>query len=288
MASSHTNRIAAVILAAGMSRRMGRAKPLLDFGGRPLIGRIVEALQSVNWEGEAPAEPAAVPKREAARRERRPPGNRIHPIAIVTGHEPQAIVAAIEQRESVTPFPSILGGGRGEGLSDAAFSKPLSPALPRSTGGGSQSARSSVQFVHNPLYETGGMISSVQAGVRAVAQQCDAFLLALADHASPRPDTLRSLIDDWQKSHSAIVLPTHQGKHGHPILISSSLANQILALTFNDTLATIVKLNSRDSRDVAVDDPAILEDIDTPEDYNRALKRWREENEPRMNTDEHG
>src|SRR5207302_5889014 len=116
---------------------------------------------------------------------------------------------------------------------------------------------------------------SVQAGVRAVADACDAFFLVLADHSPPRPETLRTMIDALGESQNPIVLPSHQGRHGHPILISSKLAPEILALTFEQTLASIVKLHAADAREVIVDDPAILEDIDTPEDYNRALKRWK-------------
>jgi len=36
--------IAAIVPAAGASRRMGRSKPLLEFEGRPLIARVVSAL----------------------------------------------------------------------------------------------------------------------------------------------------------------------------------------------------------------------------------------------------
>ena len=36
--------IAAIVLAAGLSRRMGRAKVLLDWGGRPVIRQVVEQL----------------------------------------------------------------------------------------------------------------------------------------------------------------------------------------------------------------------------------------------------
>src|SRR5439155_4250556 len=39
-----TSLIAALVLAGGLSRRMGRAKLLLDVRGRPVIRRTVEAL----------------------------------------------------------------------------------------------------------------------------------------------------------------------------------------------------------------------------------------------------
>lgn len=38
---------AAAVLAGGKSRRMGRPKPFLTLGGRPLIGRVIDALADV-------------------------------------------------------------------------------------------------------------------------------------------------------------------------------------------------------------------------------------------------
>ena len=120
------------------------------------------------------------------------------------------------------------------------------------------------------------MISSAQAGVRGITDLCDAFFLALADHSPPRKLTLSGMIVAWRESRPAIVQPRFEGKHGHPILIPSSLAPEILALTSDQTLASIVKRHSSDAREVIANDPAILEDIDTPDDYNRALRRWKE------------
>lgn len=39
--------VGGIILAGGKSKRMGREKPLLDFGGRPLISWVVEAMEKV-------------------------------------------------------------------------------------------------------------------------------------------------------------------------------------------------------------------------------------------------
>jgi len=202
MNPNREHRIPVIVLAAGMSRRMGSTKALLDFGGRPLIARIIESFQAAS----------------------------IDEIIVVTGHEPEKIKSALPEFN--------------------------------------------VNFVHNDRYEGGGMLSSVQTGVSAMSRDCDAFFLALGDHAPPRPQTLESMIDAWRESDPAIVLPTLDGKHGHPILISSCLAPEILALTASQTLATIVRGHANDSREVIVDDRAILEDIDTPNDYNRAITRW--------------
>ena len=86
------------------------------------------------------------------------------------------------------------------------------------------------------------------------------------------------MVDAWRNFAPAIVLPTHMGKRGHPILLSATLSPDILALTGDATLATIVRSRAEATRAVDVDDPAVLEDIDTPDDYGRALKRWTAEN----------
>lgn len=62
---------AALILAAGTSTRMGQPKPLLDWGGKPLIQVVVEAALTA----------------------------RLHPLVIVTGAARQRITAALSQSQ---------------------------------------------------------------------------------------------------------------------------------------------------------------------------------------------
>lgn len=71
--STNSSTLAAVILAAGMSRRMGRPKALLDLGGKPLIQHMARTVL------------AAIPGID---------------LVIVTGHKPQAI------REALSGLPA--------------------------------------------------------------------------------------------------------------------------------------------------------------------------------------
>src|SRR5207249_11020187 len=43
--SDHHDRIAAIVLAAGLSQRMGRPKPLLPLGDKPLIRHVIQNLR---------------------------------------------------------------------------------------------------------------------------------------------------------------------------------------------------------------------------------------------------
>jgi molybdenum cofactor cytidylyltransferase len=136
-----------------------------------------------------------------------------------------------------------------------------------------------VLHVQNPDYATGEMLSSIKTGLGCVRGRANAVLLSLGDQPAVRPDTIRTIIRSWLDADRSIrpliVLPSYQGKHGHPILLDSRGIDEILALSGPDaTLKTYTAAHAQQTIDVPVDDPAILEDIDTPADYERALKRW--------------
>src|SRR5205814_1793926 len=122
---------------------------------------------------------------------------------------------------------------------------------------------------------TGGMLSSVQTGVAAVMAQADAFFVVLGDQPLVRPETLSRMCDAWARSRPRVLLPSHAGKHGHPILLSSEGAHEILSLSRDrDTLKTYTSRRTEQTLELAIDDdPAILSDVDTPADYQAAVER---------------
>ena len=197
--------LAAIVLAAGMSRRMGRLKMLLPFGGKPMLARVIESL---------------VACREIAA------------IKVVTGHAEQEIRAAIGEYESVL-------------------------------------------WVYNADHAAGGMLSSVQSGVRTLPASRDAFFLALGDQPMVLPETLEAMTVAWNADIARIVIPTYGGKRGHPVLIATAFSAEILALAEGETLKTLMVRHERAVVEVQVTDPATVQDVDTPEDYEAALRRWQ-------------
>ena len=129
-----------------------------------------------------------------------------------------------------------------------------------------------VQCVFNPQFASGEMLSSVQTGVRALQTKSD-FLLALGDQPAVRPQTIKVLLR--QVGEHKIVLPTYNQRRGHPLCFHRSLAAEILALAEKETLKTVVRRHSSQTLQVPVQDEAILHDVDTPADYELALRTWR-------------
>ncbi|HVT87976.1 MAG TPA: nucleotidyltransferase family protein [Tepidisphaeraceae bacterium] len=132
-----------------------------------------------------------------------------------------------------------------------------------------------VQYVHNRSFLEGGMLSSVQAGVSAVAGLCDAFFLALLDQPLIEPVTLTQMIQKWDEARPDILIPALNEKRGHPILINSKLIDEIETLSNPRTLRDFVLKHPSQSHVIAVTDVGILTDVDTPQDYENILNLWR-------------
>ncbi|CAN5420228.1 hypothetical protein BH09PLA1_BH09PLA1_34000 [soil metagenome] len=130
-----------------------------------------------------------------------------------------------------------------------------------------------VKFAFNANYEAGGMLSSIQVGVALMRSGVDAFFLAPLDLPWVRESTLQQLTDGWRSSRADVVRPTFCGKHGHPILLDVRCIDPILALGDGATLNDFVRTKSTNAVDVAVPDAATIHDIDTPADYEAAMKR---------------
>lgn len=132
------------------------------------------------------------------------------------------------------------------------------------------------KWVLNEHYDR-GMFSSIQTGVCHLKkkEQSRAFFIHPADIPFVRPDTIKSLTAAFQAGKATICRPCFDGRRGHPPLISIILCNEIINSNGAGGLRALLGKHGETSRDVYCNDPGILLDIDTPEDYERALKTFR-------------
>ena len=66
-----------------------------------------------------------------------------------------------------------------------------------------------------------------------------------------------------------ILIASYQGKRGHPVLFSSQVYGEILAAPLDQGAKVVVRKDPARVREIPLEDPGILADIDTPEDYAR-------------------
>lgn len=127
-------------------------------------------------------------------------------------------------------------------------------------------APSAVTFAVNEDWER-GMFSSVRAGFEALPEKATAAVVMLGDQPFVKPETIDELVARHRETRRGIVLPAHDGQRGHPVLIDTKFKGEILALGPEATLRDVVRAHADDVLEVEIDDPDVLRDIDTPEDY---------------------
>ncbi len=201
MRTDETGRVAGIILAAGMSTRMGQLKQLLPLGGRAAIEWIAEVV-----------------------------GQRLDEVVVVLGHRAEEIA-------------------------------PVLAAYP-------------VRWVVNADYQT-GMLSSVQRAVRAVDTEAD-YLICLGDQPRLSGAVVEQVLQARKQVGEGIIIPTANGKRGHPVLICNAYRAEILGLPLDVGLNAVTRGHPEDTYELPVAEEAILTDMDTPADYRRELERWPE------------
>jgi molybdenum cofactor cytidylyltransferase len=132
-----------------------------------------------------------------------------------------------------------------------------------------------VHILYNAMYQQ-GMTTSVQVALREIVPVPDAYLLALVDqpHISPGPAQL--LVQAFIHARKGIIIPTYQGKRGHPILLASRYREAVLALGPDQGLNVVTRGHPDDTLEVPVANDDILRDMDYPAEYEAELQRWHQ------------
>ncbi|MFC2048310.1 molybdenum cofactor cytidylyltransferase [Chloroflexota bacterium] len=131
-------------------------------------------------------------------------------------------------------------------------------------------ADKAVKLVVNPDYEQ-GMSTSVIAGLNLLDSQTQAVMLALGDQPFIDSQTINRLIDEFYSHDKGIIIPTYQGRRGHPIIFVSKYKEELLGLTGDIGGRQIIENHPDDVLEVAVESESILADIDTIGDYQSHL-----------------
>jgi CTP:molybdopterin cytidylyltransferase MocA len=124
-------------------------------------------------------------------------------------------------------------------------------------------------LVFNPDYEK-GMSTSVQAGIRSLPAAVKGAGIFLVDQPVIEAGTIRVLAAELLPGR--IVLPVHNDRRGHPVFFASDLFEEILGLTPDQGLNAVVRRSPERIIEVGVADKGVLNDIDTPEQFEKLLR----------------
>lgn len=133
-----------------------------------------------------------------------------------------------------------------------------------------------IKLITNSQYLT-GMTSSVQAGLRAISPQSQALLLALVDQPRVTSQTITQLTETYYQTDTTIIKPRYLGQSGHPIIMARSCWREILALSADQGLNLVTRAYQSQTHYLEVTDSGVIADIDTPDDYEREIRKGCEE-----------
>lgn len=194
--------IPAIVLAAGASARMGRAKALLLAGNRTFVRRILESLRD---------------------------GGVIDAVVVV---RPGDTAIADE----------IAAAGFGRAVTNVRAEQ--------------------------------GQLTSLLAGLEAVdGPAVSAVLVTLVDVPFVKAATVRALCVRAPGSPAQIVRAVHRGRHGHPVIFKRVLFEALRRADPGVGAKAVVRAATIE--DIEADDPGVVEDVDTPDDYRRVLDAMR-------------
>ncbi len=122
-----------------------------------------------------------------------------------------------------------------------------------------------VRLVWNPDHIE-GLSTSLRAGVSALPGGARAVVICLGDMPLVRPGHIDTLIGAFlTDSEGSIFVPTWQGQRGNPVLWTVDLLPEIGTLTGDVGAKVLMSRDPMKVREVPVDEPGVLTDVDTPE-----------------------
>jgi len=128
--------------------------------------------------------------------------------------------------------------------------------------------------------QTSDMRATVEQGLSWLEAQFhpreeDYLLLVPADHPTLNPAVIGKLLKARERNPSlSIVIPTFEGRRGHPVLLSWRHVAGIERIPADQGLNVYLRQHAEETLELPVDSAEILRDLDTPEDYQQLRRAW--------------
>lgn len=151
-----------------------------------------------------------------------------------------------------------------ETLEAAGFARPIVVAGADAEAVAKEARRAGAEVIVNAEWER-GRFTSVRAAARAAAGP---LLLWPVDCPAVAAKTVVALARAAAEHPGRDAVPVHAGRGGHPVLLCAETAAAIAAAPDDGNLRDFLRARRLD---VPVPDPAVLDDLDTPAEYEAFL-----------------
>ena len=134
-----------------------------------------------------------------------------------------------------------------------------------------------VRPVVNANYEA-GQTSSLKTGAEHLPGECEGFLVFPVDFPLVSGENVSLLLDAFRNrsDKEKVFIPSLNMRRGHPVLLARELRDELLTLRDDEPARKVILGDESRIHYVNVENPGVLEDMDTEKDYRRLLALYRE------------
>jgi molybdenum cofactor cytidylyltransferase len=112
------------------------------------------------------------------------------------------------------------------------------------------------------------MIDSIRIGL-ASSPGADGYLVCPSDAARIAAADVRRCVEAFSRSRDSIVIATHNGRGGHPVIIPASLRDAVQSPECDAGLNHLARNRPGRVRTVACDSPGTITNVNTPADFEK-------------------
>ena len=118
-----------------------------------------------------------------------------------------------------------------------------------------------------------GQLTSIQAAIRSLPPTVEGVLLLLVDHPLVSRNLIGQLIGAFYESKAPIVLPTHLGRRGHPVIFASRLFAELLVAPPDVGARAVVWAHQSEVMEVPTEEEGVVLNLNDPESFRQALEK---------------
>jgi molybdenum cofactor cytidylyltransferase len=124
-----------------------------------------------------------------------------------------------------------------------------------------------------------GQLSSIQAAIRSLSEGAtteatvhatEGLILCPVDHPLISPRLVAQLIEQFDSSGKRIILPTWNGRRGHPVIFHATLYAELLAASQEVGARQVVRAHPDEIVEVPTEEESVVLNLNDPEALRRA------------------
>jgi molybdenum cofactor cytidylyltransferase len=132
-----------------------------------------------------------------------------------------------------------------------------------------------VQHCYNSSFKS-GMLSSVKCGFEFLPREFRAAMVFLGDQPMVETSVINKIIKAYDESGKGILVPVFENKRGHPLMVDKKYRDEVINLDDPEGLKGLLRRHPDDLLEVDTENPSVLNDIDTLEDYHNQINKTSE------------